>query len=352
MLALKKLTSVDIKTAFKQEEEALVRIKRLHHKHLVKLIDSFKKGRDYFFLFPWAAGGDLNSLWKKYDIGDNPEQPDNRSPEMMHWLLIQTRGIVSAINAMHNLPDTSADSEENGRHGDIRSQNILLFFDGPETEPPWRGNLCIADVGLSRFHEKITDKRQDPTTTKGVFLEYAPPEIRPSRDGRRKPRSRKYDIWSLGCLFHDLIAWVLFGVRGVERFHNERQSDGSLSSQFYTWEMSRDTYKINPKVKDSISQIRKYLKSYDRETWLWELTNIVEKDLLQINETKRIDSEDLDKKLIGMLKKEGYSADGGREDRSTGEGSGAAVVGKAISGTNRKDKKGRNKGGLCKNAVS
>lgn len=347
MLALKKLTILNAKIAFKQEEAALVRIKKLNHKHLVKLIDSFKRGREYFFLFPWAAGGDLHSLWKEYDIGQDPKQPTNRSPEMMSWLLVQLRGIVSAINAMHHLPDIAPDSHENGRHGDIRSQNILLFYNGSETTRPWNGSLCIADVGLARFHEKITDDRQDPTNTRGAFLEYAPPEIRPPRHGKKRPpRSRKYDIWSLGCLFHDLIAWVLFGVRGVDEFHDARRSDGSQSSQFYTWRMKHDTYKINPGVTQSISRIRKH-KRCGKDTWLRELTNIVEKDLLQIDEGNRIDAKDLDMKLVGMLNKEGLDVDegpstleAGLEDENSGERS-DAVVGKSNSKADQRDKKKR-----------
>ena len=322
MLALKKITAMDARTAYQQEEAALLRINRLDHKHLVKSIDSFKRGRDYFFLFPWADGGDLDGLWKKYDVGDDPKHPLNRSPEMKRWLLTQVGGIVSAINAMHNLPDIPDDSEENGRHGDIRSKNVLLFYDAewgsPETETrhPWSvgagGRLCLADVGLARFHDKITDNRGDPTKTKGIYLEYSPPEMRRvNPDGRRPPRSRKYDIWALGCLFHDLIIWVLFGVAGVERYRNLRNTDNSESpySQFYAWQRSNDRCKVNPQVKKSLCDIRKQLEG--REKWLLELTNIVEHDLLQVKEDRRKDAKYLNDKLNDMMKKEGCYVDAG-----------------------------------------
>ncbi|KAK4212294.1 kinase-like domain-containing protein [Rhypophila decipiens] len=334
MLALKRLTVLDAEKAYRQEEAALLRINRLNHKHLVKLIDSFKRGRDYFFLFPWAAGGDLFGLWRKYDIGSDHE---NRSDEMKRWLLIQTRGIVSAIEAIHNLPDTAHGSEENGRHGDIRPHNILLFYDSESGHPsscsedryPWSegagGTLRVADVGLARFHEKVTDNRQGPTDTTGAFLEYAPPSTSQARyDGTKPPRSRSYDIWTLGCLFHDLIVWVLFGAAEVERLHYARRSDGSLSSQFYWWNISSQSYTMNPVVEESIEKIRLALHRFggNSDKWLEELVDIVEKDLLQINEAKRITSLDLDNKLLDMLARAGCDIDAAYLCSSTADNGG------------------------------
>jgi len=44
---------------FKQEEEALRRIHKLEHDHLIRVVSSFWRGHDYFFLFPWAEEGDI-----------------------------------------------------------------------------------------------------------------------------------------------------------------------------------------------------------------------------------------------------------------------------------------------------
>jgi serine/threonine protein kinase len=53
---------------------------------------------------------------------------------------------------------------------------------------------------LAKRHDKDTILRIDPTDTRYTTLHYEAPEVVTST----KPRSRRYDIWSMGCMEHIL----------------------------------------------------------------------------------------------------------------------------------------------------
>ncbi|KAK0630530.1 hypothetical protein B0T17DRAFT_506994 [Bombardia bombarda] len=135
----------------KTEQKALTKIQSLKHNHLIKVVASFKRGQDYFFLFPWAEGGDLRHFWKTPD-----SSPKSRASDMMLRALKQMKGLSGGIKLLHNPPSASGlKFEENGRHGDLQTENMLLFLDRAN-EP--RGTLRITNVGLARFHMKITSE--------------------------------------------------------------------------------------------------------------------------------------------------------------------------------------------------
>ena len=47
---------------------------------------------------------------------------------------------------------------------------------------------------------------------------YEPPEVRILAD---KPRSRRYDIWSMGCIYLEFVIWLLYGTSGLKRFQED-----------------------------------------------------------------------------------------------------------------------------------
>jgi serine/threonine protein kinase len=293
MLAIKQLKS-DSKQEFQQEEDALYRIQRLNHNHLIKVIASFKKGQDYFFLFPWADGGDLQHMWK-----DPVRNTEHRKPEMIQWVLEQMKGIASGVKELHH-PSDSPTSGENGRHGDLRPDNILLFIEDSKNHP--RGTLRITDAGLSRFHEKITSKRTAGTNTQGGSIEYAPPESR--KEGKDVKRSRKYDMWSLGCIFLEITIWVLGGIAEVKGFRDARKTERSENYQYYQIikNKSGETYKIHPEVENRILWIRSDLRCLGN-TWFQDFLVIIENHLFKTDEKARINAIDLDDRLDNILEK-------------------------------------------------
>jgi serine/threonine protein kinase len=79
--------------------------------------------------------------------------------------------------------------KDNVRHGDLKPENILWFQEGKES-----GTLNIADLGLTRFHEKELDtksrdwRHQGANTPSGT-KRYEPPEMDEYR-GTDKARPR------------------------------------------------------------------------------------------------------------------------------------------------------------------
>jgi serine/threonine protein kinase len=284
--ALKQLIS-DSEVEFRQEEEALRRIHRLEHEHLIRVVSSFRRGHDYFFLFPWAEKGNLWQVWER-------RSNEKREIDLIKWVLEQIKGIASGVRILHFLPDNPV-SEENCRHGDLRPENILLF---PSSSNDQFGTLRITDVGLAKIHELRTENRVRGTTTRGGDQQYAPPKT-------GDKRSRKYDIWSLGCIYLEFVVWVLGGMDEVHRFEKAR---GTAHLEYYSTKSSKGA-EILPAVTRWIKDIRNDARCEGKNAFR-DLIELVEGHLLVIDEEKRYDANELDAALAQILddvhKSDGY----------------------------------------------
>jgi serine/threonine protein kinase len=186
---------------FDKEVGNLKRLREYDSPHLIKPISAYKNGQDRCLMFPWAEGGNLGGYWK-----DFPLQARNRSHVL--WQLRQFEGICSALTELHN---------RNVRHGDLKPENILWF--DPKNDG---GILQIADLGLATFHKKEEDTRNrqgHPTQTPSGTSRYEPPEMDEKRNSQ-DPRSRQYDIWSLGCIVFELLLWLAYGPSDITIFRN------------------------------------------------------------------------------------------------------------------------------------
>ncbi|CAI9634730.1 unnamed protein product [Alternaria burnsii] len=186
---------------FDKEVGNLKRVREYDSPHLIKPISGYQNGQDRCLMFPWAEGGNLGGYWK-----DFPLQARNRSHVL--WQLRQFVGICSALTELHN---------RNVRHGDLKPENILWF--DPKNDG---GILQIADLGLATFHKKEEDTRNRqgmPTQTPSGTSRYEPPEMDEKRNSQ-DPRSRQYDIWSLGCIVFELLLWLAYGPSDITIFRN------------------------------------------------------------------------------------------------------------------------------------
>ncbi|KAK1637533.1 kinase-like domain-containing protein [Colletotrichum phormii] len=167
-----------------------------------------------YLVFEWADGN-LEQFWKKRQV--------EKLPLATKWMARQCRGIVNAIKRIHGLAtwqkderSSNVNSEEAvvkdwGRHGDIKPTNILWF----STYGEYRDHLVVADLGLTRYHSRLTKSRV--MRVDGYTGTYRAPEI-----DLGNPISSKYDIWSLGCVFLEFCIWYLLGYDDVENFQRDR----------------------------------------------------------------------------------------------------------------------------------
>ncbi|KAF2107047.1 hypothetical protein BDV96DRAFT_506859 [Lophiotrema nucula] len=237
-IAIKKAKNVnELTDYFDKEAGNLHRLREYRSKHLIKPIAAYKKGQDRCLMFPWAEGGNLCSYWKKREL-------DARDKASVQWQLEQFAGICSALVELHVL---------NVRHGDLKPENILWFEPNKD-----KGILQIADMGLTAFHQKDIHTKQRkglPTATPSGTSRYEPPEMDEQRD-KPEPRSRQYDIWSMGCIIFELLLWLVYGNNVMQAFRDETRRS-------YFWEFDRitKTYLVHPYVVSHMKVLRKHLQA-------------------------------------------------------------------------------------------
>ena len=230
-------------------------------------------------LFP-CAECNLREYMKQqtFDVDDK---------EAILRLLTQLRGLAHALRDLHNfadIPETglSSNSYKSGWHHDIKPENILFF---PESTSDL-GTLRIADFGLGRISEFRS--RSAYTRTPTGTSTYEPPEAH--GDGAR---SRPYDIWSLGCVFLELLVWAHFGHQELENFAKERKGRRAPESNTMVieddafWQMKRtgETY-LRLVVKDWMDRLRDKVQQQKAQPFRGVL-KLVEK-MLSLDRTSRI----------------------------------------------------------------
>jgi serine/threonine protein kinase len=281
-MALKRLRpKTDAQKDFENERAALEAILDFRHDHLIQVIASIKKGHNYYFLFPWADGGNLRELWKVR--GSDP-----RSEALVRWCLEQMKGIANGLRKLHR-PSQQPKAHENWRHGDLRPENIVFFINVPGSQ---FGRLCITDVGLARFHKHTTQERKYGSATPSGFRDYAPPE------GIGTERSRSYDMWSLGCIYLEFLIWLMAGLKGLNDFNKTRSK---TYHEFFLPNGNRDPSKLHPVVEDHIKYVT-YDERYKKDTMFYDLLKLVRDHLLRLRESKRYKADELDDYLGKMAK--------------------------------------------------
>lgn len=225
--------------AFRREVRVLKRYSHptLSHAHLITLLATYKYRERFHLIFPLAEW-DLLGYWKN-------EKPKHKIPnyDTVKWLARQCAGIAEGLYKIHR-HDTASNSSllsgtniaavptlpvpgrsrdyslacptvAFGHHGDIKPSNLLWF---PEQKKSDResgqsgfGTIKIADFGFSKF-----SRDENGSTIRGIpnSPTYRPPEY-------EFPNERiccAYDIWTLGCLFLEFVAWYFGGWKLVSKF--------------------------------------------------------------------------------------------------------------------------------------
>lgn len=110
------------------------------------------------------------------------------------------------------------------------------------------GELRIADLGLAKLHKFRTGARNNPTVTMFLTPHYEPPEAFTLPN---QPRSRLYDVWSMGCVILEFIIWLLYGSDILDEFVNERLEQNEHGTIYYVIDNSgfaNPTARMNEKI--------------------------------------------------------------------------------------------------------
>lgn len=184
---------------FRQEVATLKRLSERDHAHLMRLELTYEYQDRFHLLFRWADGN-LRDYWQRH-----PKPNDiPRTHNFTVWITQQWLGLAEALMTIHECPPDSgitADDESddlapqrtNGRHGDIKPENIL-WFNGDRSA--FEGKLVISDFGLTEFHRDETGLVSPMNTARSPT--YRAPEYDVS-----ETISQSYDIWTLGCVMRE-----------------------------------------------------------------------------------------------------------------------------------------------------
>ncbi|KAI1114936.1 HET-domain-containing protein [Nemania sp. NC0429] len=304
-------TGYNPETSWCLEVAALNELSELRNNHLIHPIAAFKWQATNYIVFPWANGGTLRDFWEEakeahFDLdrhrvkeflqqfcglagalcqlhGTNTKtatalaeaaarkagSPRNVSRSFdfkPQPPFFKTEGLGEAeLSQTDNTPRIILSSEDKDndvkhwRHGDLKPENILVFQDST-----WLGTLKIADLGLAKQHQFATESRHQVTSTRHTTLHYKAPE---AVTNVKEPRSRRYDVWSMGCIILESIIWLLYGSQGLDQFYLESKHLRDYTGQtlyFTTRTYSKDG---GSELVTSVSEIAKH--------WI---TEILEKD--------------------------------------------------------------------------
>lgn len=196
-------------------------------------------------LFPLAEG-DLRHYWRTHDASRQDYD------ELVSWFVKQALGLAEGLKALHQFKQLEQpESEPNshyGVHGDIKPENILHFAgNGPND----LGILKIADFGITRFQRSesrfFKEYRHTPT--------YRAPEY----DLGGGLMSTRYDIWSMGCLYLEILIWLLYGYDTLEtNFTAARTLDGPrdvLDASYFVIKEDNRTGSRLAELKPSVRRV-------------------------------------------------------------------------------------------------
>ncbi|XDG10299.1 hypothetical protein ABKA04_009914 [Annulohypoxylon sp. FPYF3050] len=288
--ALKKLLEHDptrIEADFKKEVEMLKKFDGGVHPHIVTVLTTFKHGDCYYLLFPWAEC----DLGRYFEYNPTP----NHALETVQWLSDQCLRIMEAVHLIHFPPGVNNLQPGDrlfGRHGDIKAENILVFM-----TPKGKANLVLSDFGLGSVHHDIS-KSNVPKEKVAVTPDFRPPEC--DMEGGRI--SRAYDVWTLGCLFLDLLTWYLGGEQLRQDFDEQRMSSyrGGPETPIYFEVVLTENQKHGYIVKSQVETWFEKLHGHSHcSNFVHEFLDLIEQEMLivETNEKKRARTNVLLQKL-------------------------------------------------------
>lgn len=254
----------------------------LSHHHLLKCLASFTFSSQY------------NMIYEKADCDVEKFMARHADPRkltgMSHGdLAQQLYGLADALSMIHNqersessgstgLLIPGADKQKTGYIHDIKPENLLAFVyehDGKKTY--W---FRLSDFSCAKVVDVLTsvsgkNRQSWQTVSKSGTPIYRAPEA--TEKGKT---SRPYDLWSLGCVYLELLVWFLDGYAELMKFRDQRECEvtpgGREDEGFYYAPKKGDAFILRDAVEKRMGNI-----SSRCEGPLKEIANVIPK-LLKI----------------------------------------------------------------------
>ncbi|TRX93673.1 hypothetical protein FHL15_005349 [Xylaria flabelliformis] len=230
--------------SFEREIKMLQRFNRTRHPHIVTLLAAYTHCGQNYLIFPWATH-DLQTYWEKVQ-----PTPDTGDVELVRWICHQAWMLVQAVSRIHELDEDAKIPEEKrlyGRHGDLKPENILWY-----KSRQGFGKLVIADMGLSKTHRYHT-KTYAPQQKVPATARYRPPEL----DYEEGLLGRTFDIWTLGCIFLEMMNWLHGGYVQLAEMEEKMTTPsirGYDCNEYFEWVRVVDFGFYTVRVKEVVTE--------------------------------------------------------------------------------------------------
>ncbi|KAK8059494.1 hypothetical protein PG996_009424 [Apiospora saccharicola] len=205
--------------SFKNETEAYMKLSAHFSPSIVHCYEWFEQGDSYVIVLEYAEYGSLIEYWK------GTHEPTQQEDINMLWTNFFE--IFEGLSVIHsNIPHTQGRESLKmfGMHLDIKPGNILVFKK-PGTSNRYDVQFKIADFGLSRTRPIINGQPnpidRDPggshppeTTRRFDWTDSLPIQV-----------GQSFDIWGMGCVFSEMVSWVVGGEPERERYRLQREAE-------------------------------------------------------------------------------------------------------------------------------
>ena len=255
---------------FEKEARALSALARVPHPNITLHLASWTQDGLFYMLFPYAESNLQSHLLQ--------ESAPELNKEFVLFLLTQLRDLAAAVEHIHSLnlansiqkPENVAQNLEGnlrvgtgqkyrhtGFHYDLKPGNILIFQSEKKAGPIWR----ISDFGTAQINEILLSGSQQPTGSTRVEEstlgdpEYSAPDL-----ALQGWSSRPYDIWSMGCIYLQVLLWTFgYGGQHLRDFQVRRlttsESQSNQSTAF--WYRDRNSKaKLKPAVVNKLKDLK------------------------------------------------------------------------------------------------
>ncbi|KAI1876173.1 uncharacterized protein JN550_001669 [Neoarthrinium moseri] len=257
----------ELEKEWKKEIQAHEELTTCGHPNIIKFIAGITRAQDRYLVCEWASGGNLREFWTK-----NNSRPLTRT--MVKDVICQIQGIAGALKVIH---------DRKYRHGDLKPENIVRLKTPSRNSVSSQvdvGHLKILDMGLTKYHSMATRFRNLATTTKYATWRYEPPEA----SNKDQPWSRRYDIWSAGCVILEFIIWLLEGPKGLKDFNDKIVDE--FRKECHYFELKKENGQTTSKVHTAVEHKMKSLSSHpwceQSKTALGDLLKLVRDRLLVV----------------------------------------------------------------------
>lgn len=281
----KELRDSDRSGIFKAECANLDYVRRIKDDHIVKVVKAYKHGDVGNIIFPEAMTN-LGHYLRDAPFGAPCPQ---HSKVEYHPFFDQMLGMARSL---HKILDYEAEDDSRniilyGYHFDLKPANILVEESG---------RFIISDFGQAHFRE--AGSTSSKVVGFGGTESYAPPEI----DDPKMVQNRRYDIWSLGCIYLEICSFIILGYGGVhelDRLRISTSADLSTSDDRFFTRSGTECY-VKSAILSWMCQLPGHCQTASSKAFTEEIIALV-RSMLHVSVEQRCTSKQLCYELASIL---------------------------------------------------